>query len=697
MASLGSLVVWLEANITKFDEGTSKAAYLAEKRAKEIDKSISKITGTLKGLAAAAGIGLSLNQLWGTFNKVTDVEAKLLKMASRVNTTVEDLSSLGVMARKTGMDADSFYMAIEKGNRTISNAVLKTEALAGAVDEFGEPLEQGARVMGELGLRAEVLNTLPLPQKLMAISDALRANVAPADQSRIILEMYGRAAGGLVIPLKEGGEAIEKLIARQRELGVITDDMAKRGAAAKTAAGDLSVAWGHFAYEMSDVVAPALAKVLNFLTRLITIKSTPPALDFMEYGIMGQGPGEWPGDPNQAFRGRGATGGWYYEKDVRIPPVRPTPKLGGGGKAAKEMAFTEVTPFERAMWGAEDAERLFKEAEELLGRLVNDQERLVKGQQSYASEMASLSPLLADQIRYKEEALLLEDKAARLALDRELDEKKIGEAVYAQELHFRDLLTEAKKLSLEREKWAGQGWAGGLKMGAWELAKGSEDWRAREMAAWVKGFPKEASTFLARNFIEGIKTGKMDLQETFISLGYSTAEVMIQKFLEGWLIDVVPLVSDTFANIFSGGGGGGFGSFLSFLIGIFGGGSSPVSAQYWHQGSGGPIAAAVYGHQGLAPNEYLAVLLGSERVLSPQETAAYDAGMRRGGGGGGYSPAPVVNLTIEDHVGVKAKVEPQSDGGLRITLENIDDMMAGAYGRQGSFYKAINHNRKMTR
>jgi hypothetical protein len=71
--------------------------------------------------------------------------------------------------------------------------------------------------------------------------------------------------------------------------------------------------------------------------------------------------------------------------------------------------------------------------------------------------------------------------------------------------------------------------------------------------------------------------------------------------------------------------------------------------------------------------------------------------MRRGGGGGGYSPAPVVNLTIEDHVGVKAKVEPQSDGGLRITLENIDDMMAGAYGRQGSFYKAVNQNRKITR
>jgi hypothetical protein len=174
-------------------------------------------------------------------------------------------------------------------------------------------------------------------------------------------------------------------------------------------------------------------------------------------------------------------------------------------------------------------------------------------------------------------------------------------------------------------------------------------------------------------------------QNTFLQGGNTLMQAGQGIF--GFLMQGANLLGNLF---FGGGGGGGFWGFLS---GIFGGGSSPVSAQYWHQGSGGPIAGAVYGHKGLAPNEYLAVLLGSERVLSPQETVAYDAGMRWGGG----NRPPVVNVTIEDHVGVKAKAEPQGDGGLKITLEDIDDMMAGAYGRQGSFFKAINHGRKMTR
>jgi hypothetical protein len=697
MASLGSLVVWLEANITKYEEGMSKSAYIAEKEARRVQNAVDKMASNIKKTFATIGVGLGLNELWGTFKEVAKYESNLLKLANRLNSTTEELSAMGIMARKTGMDQEDFFKVIEKWDKTISSAALKAHAFAGAVDEEGQPLEKSSRLLDELGLRAEKLQKLPLPERMKALSEAFLSNIAPGDQLRVALEGGGKSGAAFVIALKAGPQAMEDWAAKADRLGmVIGTDMAQRMSKANEAIGDLKASWHSFAYTLTDTAAPAITTVLNGLTQMINAARNAeglfvifsPEKAYKKWKGLGKdlfGP--------ESFRGHGATGDWLPE-EVFKPPVRPGPKLGGA-KAAKELAFTEVTPFEQAMWGVEDAERLFKEAEELLGRLVSDQERLVKGQQSYASEMASLSPLLADQIRYKEEALLLEDKAARLALDRERDEKKIGEAVYAQEIHFRDLLTQAKKLSLERERWAGQGWAGGLKMGAWELAKGSEDWQAREMAAWVKGFPKEASSFLARNFIEGIKTGQMDLQETFINLGYSTAEAMIQKFLENWLNQVVPLVSNTFANIFSGGGAGG-GGFWSFLSGIFGGGSSPVSAKYWHQGSGGPIAAAVYGHQGLAPNEYLAVLLGSERVLSPQETAAYDAGMRRGGGGGGavtvkYEPKIIIN---NNHSGAQVKTEQQGNGDLIVT---IDEMLAAAAQYPGKFQKVLTHNRKMTR
>ena len=76
-------------------------------------------------------------------------------MASRLNTTVTDLSSLGVVQRKTGMESEAFNLALEKMSRNISNAVLNTDAAKGSLDEFGEPLEKSQRLMNELGLRAE--------------------------------------------------------------------------------------------------------------------------------------------------------------------------------------------------------------------------------------------------------------------------------------------------------------------------------------------------------------------------------------------------------------------------------------------------------------------------------------------------------------------------------------------------------------
>ena len=350
MATLGSLVVSLEANLAKFTGEMEKSAYIAEQNARRTQKAIDNITGSIKGLMAAAGVGLSIKELWGTFKEVTTAESNLLKMANRLNTTTEELSALGIMARKTGMDADAFNIAIERMQKNISNAELKVEAAAGAVDEFGEPLEKGAKTLDELGLRAEVLNRLPLPDKLKAIAMAMQENIAPADKSRIALELFGRAGGAMVIALKAGPEAMDEWVRKAERLGmVIGTDMAERASKAKEATGDLAAAWHSFAIELTDVAAPAITRVINLLTDLIiAARKAPPAMAIaaetaIDYAISqaaasqaaaGVGPG---GEAAESFFGAAP-----IPKEAFKPPIRPGPKPEKGGGASLESAYNRL-------------------------------------------------------------------------------------------------------------------------------------------------------------------------------------------------------------------------------------------------------------------------------------------------------------------------------------------------------------------
>ena len=338
MATLGSLVVSLECSAAKFEQGLNRAEYLAK-------KSSDAIATTLKTVGVAVAGMLSVSKFEAMFKDITTMESNLLKMASRLNTNVETLSSFGVMARKTGMDSDSFNMALTRMEKGLSAAALGAETSTGKFDENGEEILKTASTYRELGLRAEVLIKLPLDQRLLAISAAMKENIAPTDQVRIAMELFGRGGAGMVNVFKEGPEAMQKWIDRQKELGIITTDMAKRGAAAKSAASDLTAAWSTFARELVDAVAPAITMTTNALTAMIiAARKGPPAMAFaaesaMQYAL------------DQAEMQK--------ERKLTIPPskdylkARTEPerfKPAGAGKGGKTETFTEVTEFDQWLW-----------------------------------------------------------------------------------------------------------------------------------------------------------------------------------------------------------------------------------------------------------------------------------------------------------------------------------------------------------
>ncbi|MFI5330043.1 MAG: hypothetical protein ACHQ2F_03265 [Desulfobaccales bacterium] len=332
----------MEANIAKFTDAMSQAEMMAKRSSDNIVKALSGIGGAIAGM-------VSVGVLDAAFTRITDMEAGLVKMATRLNTTASTLASFGGIARQAQMDSDTFNMALTRMEKNLSAAVLGTEASSGKLDENGEEIIKAAAAYDQLGIKVKEFQELPLDQKLMVISEQMKKNIDPADRVGIAMQVFGKAGAGLVTPLSQGGDALERLIAREKELNPLTDEMAKRGALAKSAASELSVAWTGFATTLEDKVAPAITGILNKLTDLITASKNKQFLETSATLEKNFGPQAAAKYSQEQIRYGSAAGvGPYGEaaetfyptplpQGVTKPPVRPAPpaaKGGGGGAGA---------------------------------------------------------------------------------------------------------------------------------------------------------------------------------------------------------------------------------------------------------------------------------------------------------------------------------------------------------------------------
>ncbi len=300
----------------------------------------------------------------------------------------------------------------------------------------------------------------------------------------------------------------------------------------------------------------------------------------------------------------------------------------------------------------------------------------------YLDSMASLSPLLSQQIEYKQQALALEMSLADQALLRQLRDVKITQDEYDQAKALQALVNQAKLFSLEQAKWATQGFSGGLQQGALDLEQANQSWTANQVSSFVKGAPQQFSQEMATDFVNFLQGKKTDLQ----ALGYSMAETMIQKLTEGLLNQVLPLLANGMAKILGGGGSQDW-------SGWGGIGADAHGNAYW----GGVRAFAGGGVVNrptlfaLANGMGLMGEAGPEAVMPLTRTGGGDLGVRAVGAVG----APKVNLTINNNVpNTQVNSEQQSNGDLIVT---VDQLTAKAYARGGQLQTAVASGRGIIR
>lgn len=228
MATLGNLVVRLEASTAKFESALDKAAHLAQVRMKEIHEAADRVAEGLKklderflgvgeaakGLAAAAVAGGLVELMKGSL----EAADKMGKMAQKTGVSVESLSRLSAAARLSDVDTESLAKGMGKLSQSISAASAGTGAQAHAFEALG------IRVRDAHG-------NLKNADTIMAeVSDKFAGMQDGAGKTAVAMALFGKAGADMIPMLNNGSEELNKFAELSDKLGLTLNDSTAQAA-----------------------------------------------------------------------------------------------------------------------------------------------------------------------------------------------------------------------------------------------------------------------------------------------------------------------------------------------------------------------------------------------------------------------------------------------------------------------------------
>ena len=261
--SLGSLTLDLILKLGGFEQGMDKAARLADKRTKEMQRAFTgafkAIGGTIAGFVA--GLATVDTAIRG-FMQAVDVADRVDELSARLGISTEILSEWGYAAKLSGSDLESLANAIPKLSKT----------LASAADE-GSKQGQLFKALG-VDVKDAAGNLRDVEQIIPEIADAFKRLNNDTLEAALAQELFGRSGAELLEFLNRGGDGIRELGDELRDLGGVIDaETGAKAAAFKDEVDRLRVA-------INGVWTEIAGELLPVLTDLVTeFKETSTAGD----------------------------------------------------------------------------------------------------------------------------------------------------------------------------------------------------------------------------------------------------------------------------------------------------------------------------------------------------------------------------------------------------------------------------------
>lgn len=258
----GILDTWVtifEADSSSLTQGIDKSKLGADDlitKLKATDDAASKVGGTFKGMiagaaSALAGLLIAKTTITGAFEDAANIQA-ISATADALGETIGNVDAFGRAATALGGDA--------QGAR---------DSLTDMAEKMGEAMtdvESGAaKAFTALGIKLKDVNghAKPAVQGILELAGAVEG----LDKAQAVFKIkeLGITDNRTVEMVLKGRKELERLIARQKEQGVLTKENAEEARKFTEAWGKLNNAMENIGLGISTALMPAFTKVLDWL------------------------------------------------------------------------------------------------------------------------------------------------------------------------------------------------------------------------------------------------------------------------------------------------------------------------------------------------------------------------------------------------------------------------------------------------
>lgn len=208
--NLGSLVVSLGLDAAEFTKGLSKSEYQAQQWARNIDKGITFVRGSL------AGLGIAAAGAFAFVNAHAEGIAAFQELGDKIGATAEEVASLKAASDLSGVSLDTMAAASIK----LTSSLAKTDDEAKGV---------GA-ALGAIGLELEDFKRLGAVDQIEAVAQALAGAEDGAGKTAVAVQLFGKSGADLIPLLNDLADGAERQITLTQEQIKAADDYTKQTA-----------------------------------------------------------------------------------------------------------------------------------------------------------------------------------------------------------------------------------------------------------------------------------------------------------------------------------------------------------------------------------------------------------------------------------------------------------------------------------
>jgi hypothetical protein len=213
-----------------------------------------QIEGKFKSTFSLLAKGFAAFQLGRLVLDAAAAGDEMLALAARTGRSVESLSQLDFVARRSGTSLD----ALISGQDALAQKL-------GATDKEGKKV---TKALTEIGLSANTIRALSPNEQLDAIADAMTGVTDPTARARLELTLMGVAGTELDPILRNGADGIRELREEADRLGVtMTELEAKRLAKLDAQLEDTAAQFNKLKLEIAGVIAQPIGAYFELLSK----------------------------------------------------------------------------------------------------------------------------------------------------------------------------------------------------------------------------------------------------------------------------------------------------------------------------------------------------------------------------------------------------------------------------------------------